>query len=63
MSTTPVAKCEECGYEVTTESKYCINCGEKIRNPGEGWLKSIFKRVLFLAIAIYILLSALKIVN
>lgn len=63
MSTTPVAKCEECGYEITTNSKVCINCGEKIYRPGEGRFKNIVKRVIFIVIAVYVLLSALKIIE
>lgn len=63
MSTTPVAKCEECGYEMTTTSSVCINCGAKIYRPGEGRFKNIVKRVIFIIIAVYVLLSALKIIE
>lgn len=63
MSTTPVARCEECGYEITSESKICINCGERIYKSGDSRFKNFVKRVIFLVIAAYILLSALKIIE
>jgi anaerobic ribonucleoside-triphosphate reductase len=63
MTTTPVAKCEECGYEITTDSKICINCGEKIHRAGGSSFQNLVKRVIFLIIAAYILLSALNIVK
>jgi len=60
MSRTPVAKCEECGYEITTTSRVCINCGEKIYRYEGSIYSKLVKRIVFFAIAVYILLSALK---
>ena len=58
-----VTKCEECGYEITMKTDRCLNCGEKISRLKPSTLKKYVRRVFFILFAIYILLSALKIIK
>ena len=58
-----VTKCEECGYEISLKTDTCLNCGVKIGKAKKGGRKSLFRRIVFIIIAIYILLAALKILK
>lgn len=58
-----VTKCEECGYEISIKTDTCLNCGVKIGNAKKGGLRGFFRRTVFIIIAIYILLAALKILK
>ncbi|MGI9533814.1 MAG: hypothetical protein ACR2NW_02590 [Thermodesulfobacteriota bacterium] len=56
-----VTKCEECGYEISLKTDTCLNCGVKIGRIKKGGRTGFFRRIVFIIIAIYILLAALKI--
>jgi len=58
-----LTKCEECGYEITVKTNTCINCGEKIGKLKPGKLKVFLRGIIYLLIAVYVLLSALNIIN
>ena len=58
-----LTKCEECGYEITVKSNTCLNCGEKIGKLKPGKLKTFMRGIVYILIAVYILLSALKIIK
>ncbi|NIP30117.1 MAG: hypothetical protein GTO02_08175 [Candidatus Dadabacteria bacterium] len=57
----PVTKCEECGFEISMKSDICLNCGEKIYKISKGGIKSLIRRIIFVIIALYMLLSGLKV--
>lgn len=57
----PVTKCEECGYETTAKTDVCLACGERIRRRMKGGVRGLLRSVIFIAIAVYILLSAFKV--
>ena len=58
-----VTKCEECGYEISLKTDTCLNCGIRIGKIGKGGVRGFFRRSVFIIIAIYILLAALKILK
>ena len=58
-----VTKCDECGYEISLKTKNCLNCGVRIGKVQKGGLRTFFRRSVFIIIAIYILLAALKILK
>ncbi len=58
-----LTKCEECGYEITVKTNTCINCGEKIGKLKPGRIKTFLRSIIYLLIAAYILLSALKFIK
>jgi DNA-directed RNA polymerase subunit RPC12/RpoP len=58
-----LTKCEECGYEITVKTNTCINCGEKIGKLKPGRIKIFLRSIIYLLIAAYILLSALKFIK
>ena len=58
-----VTKCDECGYEISLKTDRCLNCGEKVGRAKKGGARSFFRRIVFIIIAIYILLAALKILK
>ena len=58
-----LTKCKECGYEITVKTNTCINCGEKIGKLKPGRIKIFLRSIIYLLIAAYILLSALKFIK
>ena len=56
-------KCEECGFEISIKSKICLNCGEKIYKIGSNRIGNIIKRIVFIILAIYMLLSGLNLLD
>lgn len=56
-----VTKCKECGYEIGIKIDTCPGCGEKI-GIALGGTKGLIKRITIIIFAIYILLSALRII-
>ena len=61
MPLQPVRRCEECGYETTAKTDVCLACGESIRGKIKGGVRGLLRSVIFIAIAIYILLSTFKV--
>jgi len=56
-----VTKCEECGYEIGIKIDQCPGCGDKIVSD-IGRITGLIRRILILLFALYILLSALRII-
>jgi len=56
-----VTKCKECGYEIGIKTDTCPGCGEKI-GTDLGGIKGLIRRIAIIIFAIYILLSALRII-
>ena len=42
-----IIKCPECGKEISSETKICLNCGYKIKKKRKK-IKSINKKILIL---------------
>ena len=57
----PVTKCEECGYEIGIKTATCPGCGERI-GIEFGGITGLIRRISLIIFALYILLSALRII-
>jgi len=57
-----IAKCEECGYEITLKTDTCPMCGESVNRGGSTFKRLIFRLILILLI-LYIFLTSVRMFN